>query len=142
MSGSAFHWEPDLPDYMTEEKTVAKNINDIEQKTQGVPKDTPERNCLDAVSNNLTGVIGQEKASAFVAGVVADGYFDLALLDQARLLTRKLAAIPDAEKVIKTLLNSEIDRLRSLAITVQFELHGSKLDVMVKFLYRSGALRF
>jgi 3-methyladenine DNA glycosylase AlkC len=119
---------------------VAENTNDIEQKTQGVPKDTPERNCLDAVRDNLAGAIGQEKASAFVKGVVNDGYFDLALLDQARLLTRKLAAIPDAEKVITALLNSEIDRLRAFAVTVQFELYGSKLDVMVKFLYRSGAM--
>ena len=123
-----------------EEKTVAENENNIEQKTQGVPKDTPERNCLDAVKDNLAGVIGQEKASAFIKGVVADGYFDLALLDQARLLMRKLAAIPDAEKVISALLNSEIDRLRAFAVTVQFELHGSKLDVMVRFLYRSGAM--
>gem|GEM_PF-1339882 len=123
-----------------EEKIVAENNNDIEQKTQGVPKDTPERNCLDALRDNLAGAIGREKTGAFIKGVVKEGYFDLALLDQARLLTRKLAAIPDPEKVINALLNSEIDRLRSLAITVQFELYGSKLDVMVKFLYRSGAM--
>ena len=119
---------------------MAENNNDIEQKTQGVPKDTPERNCLDALRDNLAGAIGREKTGAFIKGVVKEGYFDLALLDQARLLTRKLAAIPDPEKVINALLNSEIDRLRSLAITVQFELYGSKLDVMVKFLYRSGAM--
>jgi len=119
---------------------VTENENDIEQKTQGVPKDTPERNCLDAVRDNLGGAIGLEKAGAFVAGVVKEGYFDLALLNQARLLTRKLATISEAEKVIIALLNSEIDRLRALAITVQFELYGSKLDVMVRFLYRSGAM--
>ena len=119
---------------------MTENENDIEQKTQGVPKDTPERNCLDAVRDNLGGAIGLEKAGAFVAGVVKEGYFDLALLNQARLLTRKLATISEAEKVIIALLNSEIDRLRALAITVQFELYGSKLDVMVRFLYRSGAM--
>ncbi len=123
-----------------EEKTVIENNNDIEQKTQGVPKDTPERNCLDAVREGLTGAIGKDKASAFVAGVVKDGYFELALLDQGRLLTRKLAEIPDAEKAVDVLLRSEVDRLRALAVTVQFELYGSKLDLMIKFLYRSGAM--
>jgi 3-methyladenine DNA glycosylase AlkC len=122
-----------------EEKTVVENENGIEQKTQGVPKDTPERNCLDAVSNNLAGVIGKDKASAFIKAVVDAGYFDLALLDQGRLLMRKVAEIPDAEKVVDALLRSEVDRLRALAITVQFELYGSKLEVMVRFLYRSGA---
>lgn len=119
---------------------MADNNNDIEPKTQGVPKDTPERNCLDAVREGLAGTIGKDKASAFVTGVVNAGYFDLALLDQGRLLTRKLAEIPDAEKAVDVLLRSEVDRLRALAVTVQFELYGSKLDVMIKLLYRSGAM--
>lgn len=119
---------------------MAEIENGIEQKTQGVPKDTPERNCLDAVRANLSGSIGTDKASAFIKAVVDAGYFDLALLDQGRLLTRKLAELPDGEKVVTSLLNSEIDRLRAFAVTVQFELYGSKLDVMVRFLYRSGAM--
>ena len=73
--------------------------------------------------------------------VVADGYFDLPLLDQGRLLTRKLAELPDGEKVIDALLQfGELTRFSRSQCTVQFAHHAGELDVMFKFLYRSGAM--
>lgn len=119
---------------------MADNKNDIELKTQGVPKETPERNCLGSVKDHLVPAIGLPEAAALVAKVVADGYFDLPLLDQVRLLVRRLAELPDGEKVIRALLNSGADKIQSLAVSLQFAHHAGELDVMHRFLYRSGAL--
>ncbi len=123
-----------------EEKTVAENENDIEQKTQGVPKDTPEHNCLGVVQSHLAKVLGDKKAGAFVNGVIADGYFELPLLDQGRLLTRKVAELADGQKLVDALLKSEVDRLQALAVTVYEAHHADEMDLMIKFLYRSGAM--
>jgi 3-methyladenine DNA glycosylase AlkC len=119
---------------------VAENKNDIEQKTQGVPKETPERNCFESLASHLGAAIGQPEAAALIARVIADGYFDLPLLDQVRLLVRRLAELPDSEKVIRALLNSGADKMQSLAVSLQFAHHAGELDVMLRFLYRSGAL--
>lgn len=116
------------------------NNDDTEQKTQGVPKDTPDHNCLHAVKDELTRAVGKDAAALLVKSVIKDGYFDLPLLDQGRLLTSRVAELPEPDKVIAALLASDIDRLRSLAVTVQFAHYSGKLDDMVRFLYRSGAL--
>ncbi len=119
---------------------MAATKNSTEEKTQGVPKETPQRNTFPILTEYLAKAIGAESASSFVKNLIGQGYFDLPLLDQYRLLANMLAALPAAEKVQDTFFKSEVDKLQSLAVSMQFNLHSDKLDDMIKFLYRSGAL--
>jgi 3-methyladenine DNA glycosylase AlkC len=118
---------------------MAKKI-DTEEKTQGVPKETPQRNAFEILARHLGKAIGAGPARIFVDGIIGAGYFDLALLDQYQFLAERLAALPDQEKVQNALLQSEVDKLQSLAVSVKFIHQGDNLDVMVKFLYLTGAL--
>ena len=61
-------------------------------KSEGVPKETPERNYLDKLRAQLAQVLPGRDAETFVKDIVAGGYFALSLLEQKADIVAKLAS--------------------------------------------------
>ncbi len=107
---------------------------------QGVPKETPQRNCFAKLSAALAPAIGEASTRKLVAEIKRVGYFDLGLLDQSRLIVAKVVALGNAAKISKALIDSESDKIRSLGIHVHFEHFKHDLGKELKSLKYTGAL--
>ncbi len=112
----------------------------IEEKVEGVPRDTPERNCLKTLETTLSPVLGQAKARRVISDIKAAGYFELALLDQGRLLVTHVASLGEAQRITNALFASESDRMRALGVSVHFEHFKDDIERELAALKASSAL--
>ena len=110
-----------------------------EGKSEGVPKETPKRNCLDELQGELDQVLGSREAERFVKSIVADGYFDLSLLEQKAEIVAKLASLKQCRKVLHQLLKSDSDKIRSFAISMIGTCFANDLPKQLAILYKAGA---
>lgn len=109
-------------------------------KSEGVPRETPERNTLDILRKDLSQSVSAKQAKTFVTELVKEGYFDKSLLEQKRAIVAKLGTLPSPDRVIDGLLKSNTDRLRSYAVSYGRVYYEDKLEKILGFLYRVGAL--
>ncbi len=107
---------------------------------QGVPKETPQKNCLAKLSAALAPAIGSASARKVAATIKRTGYFDLGLLDQSRLIVAQVVALGDGDRLSSALLDSDSDKIRSLGIHVHFEHFKHDLGKELKSLKSTGAL--
>ncbi len=110
------------------------------ERVEGVPRDSPSRNCLPILEATLATVLGRKRAQLTIAGVKSAGYFDLALLDQGRLLVRHVVALGEAARVTEALISSESDRMRALGVSVHFEHFKEEIGRELEALKLSSAL--
>jgi len=109
-------------------------------KSEGVPRETPQRNCFPQLTAALTPAIGAAAARWLVAEAKKRGYFELGLLDQANLLIGLLAELEQADKITEALFNSTSDKMRSLGVSVHFQHFKDDIERELKSLKRSGAM--
>ncbi len=112
----------------------------IEEKVEGVPRDTPKRNCLSAVEATISPVLGPAEARRVISDIKAAGYFELALLDQGKLLVTHVASLGEARRITSALLASESDRMRALGVGVHFEHFRDDIERELAALKASSAL--
>ncbi len=107
---------------------------------QGVPKESPQRNCFAKLSAAIAPAIGDSSTRKLVADIKRAGYFDLGLLDQSRLIVAEVVALGNGAKLCKALIGSDSDKIRSLGIHVHFEHFKHDLGKELKSLKYTGAL--
>lgn len=107
---------------------------------QGVPKETPHKNCFAGLTLALAPAIGDMPARKLIADLRRGGYFDVGLLDQSRLIVSKIVGLGNGAKLSKALLDSKDDKIRSFGIHVHFEHFKTDLTKELKALKYSGAL--
>lgn len=122
-----------------EMKSKRSNNNAVPMKSEGVPRETPQRNCFAQLSAALTAAIGAVAAKRMVAEAKQRGYFDLGLLDQANLLIQLLAELGQAEKITEALFGSTSDKIRSLGVSVHFQHFKDEIERELESLKRTGA---
>lgn len=120
-------------------KSKRTNKNAVPAKSEGVPRETPERNCFRQLTAVLTPAIGAAAARRLVAKAKKRGYFELGLLDQANLLIGLLVDLGQAEMIAEALLNSTSDKIRSLGVGVHFEHFKDDIERELESLKRTGA---
>jgi 3-methyladenine DNA glycosylase AlkC len=108
-------------------------------KSEGVPKETPKRNCLDKLCGELAQVLSSREADGFVKSVVDDGYFDSSLLEQKVNIVARLADIPQSRKVLRQLLKSDSDKIRSFAVSMVGSCYVDDIPRQLTILYKAGA---
>lgn len=119
---------------------MTKNLDIDVPSDQGVPKETPQRNCLGKLSSALAPALGEAAVRKLVADIKRAGYFELGLLDQSRLIVSKIVALGKGDELSQALLNSESDKIRSIGVHVHFEHFKHNLNKELKSLKYSGAL--
>jgi len=125
---------------MKDQFNMAKNTNVDIPSDQGVPKETPQRNCLTKLSSALVPALGEAAVRKLVTDIKREDYFDLGLLDQSRLIVSKIVALGQGDKLSKALICSESDKIRSIGIHVHFEHFKHDLGKELKSLKFTGAL--
>ncbi len=119
---------------------MAKNTKMKQSSEQGVPRETPLRNCFPKLYETLAPAIGEAATRRLIAALKNDGYFKIGLLDQSRLIVKKIVELGDGKILSETLITSESDKIRSIGIHVHFEHFKHDLKSELRFLNRTGAL--
>lgn len=88
---------------------------------QGVPKETPARNCFEKLAKALEPVLGRKEAAGLINAIKKAGYFELGLIDQSRLIVDSISRLGNGDKMSRALLGSPSDKIRSLGVRVHFE---------------------
>lgn len=109
-------------------------------KSEGVPKETPQNNCLAKLECDLRGALTAPDAGSFVKELVAEGYFAKSLLDQKRAIVEKLALLPESMAVMEVLLQSEVDKIRSFAVSLSEYTLAKSPAKQLALLKKAGAL--
>ncbi|MFH2056243.1 MAG: hypothetical protein ABIJ61_09825, partial [bacterium] len=109
-------------------------------KSEGVPKETPQRNSLDQLQRELARAIPEAAARKFIADLRGEGYFDKSLLEQKNAIVEKLAALPQRQSAMTALLGAESDKIRSFAVSLSAEVLAKSPAKQLTLLYKAGAL--
>jgi 3-methyladenine DNA glycosylase AlkC len=107
---------------------------------QGVPKETPHRNCLSKLGSALTPLLGKSHSDKLIVEIKRNGYFELGLLDQSQLIVKLVTKLGNGKKISQALLNSDSDKIRSIGVHVHFEHFKDDLDIELRSLKKTGSL--